>query len=329
MNPKISIIVPVYNVEKYLERCVNSLLSQTYQNLEIILIDDESPDRCPKICEEFAKKDNRIIVVHQANAGLACVRNRGIEVATGDFIAFIDSDDWISSDTYEYCLDLICKYNADIVQFQLGYAYDSSTILKNKPECITQLEGKDILDDYMYSTTVGIGGSYSVCTCLFKKGVIKDIRFRSGKINEDIDFKYKVFSKAKKLVNSNQKKYYYFQQEESTSMGGLQKKDFDLYDAAEELDKLSRDESYGQIRKHVLIKKARTPLSLLCKIAYFGVADKSINEQETINKLTKELRDNLGILFFSKLPLSRRLLALSFSINYKLTKLLIHTAKRK
>ena len=95
MNPKISIIVPVYKVEKYLHKCIDSILAQTFKDFELILVDDGSPDNCGKICDEYAKRDNRIVVVHKENGGQASARNRGINIARGDYIGFVDSDDWI------------------------------------------------------------------------------------------------------------------------------------------------------------------------------------------------------------------------------------------
>ena len=102
--PLISVIVPIYNVEKYLDRCVDSIINQTYKNLEIILVDDGSPDNCPQMCDDYAKKDSRIKVVHKENGGLSDARNVGMEVATGEYVSFIDSDDYISLDCYETVL---------------------------------------------------------------------------------------------------------------------------------------------------------------------------------------------------------------------------------
>ena len=95
MKPKVSIIVPVYNVEKYLDRCMESLLNQTLKDIEIILVDDGSPDNCPQICDEYAKKDSRVKVVHKVNAGLGYARNSGLDVASGEYVAFVDSDDYV------------------------------------------------------------------------------------------------------------------------------------------------------------------------------------------------------------------------------------------
>ena len=110
----ISVIVPIYNVEKYVNKCVGSIVNQTYTNLEIILVDDGSPDRCPEICDEWAKKDSRIKVIHKKNGGLSDARNAGMKIASGDYIAFVDSDDWIAPEMYERLLMAIKNDNSDI-----------------------------------------------------------------------------------------------------------------------------------------------------------------------------------------------------------------------
>lgn len=105
MQPLISVIVPIYKVELYLRKCINSILAQTYQNLEVILVDDGSPDQCGIICDEYAKSDSRVRVIHQENSGVASARNAGLQAAQGDYIGFVDSDDWIAPDMYD-CLYL-------------------------------------------------------------------------------------------------------------------------------------------------------------------------------------------------------------------------------
>ena len=114
MEELISVVVPVYNVEKYIDKCINSIINQTYKNLEIILVDDGSPDNCGNICDEYAKKDNRIIVIHKENGGLSDARNTGIEVSKGKYITFIDSDDYISDNYVSFLYNLIIEYKADI-----------------------------------------------------------------------------------------------------------------------------------------------------------------------------------------------------------------------
>lgn len=119
----VTVVLPIYNVAQYLDRCINSVVNQTYSNLEIILVDDGSPDRCPEICEAWAKRDSRIKVIHKQNAGLGMARNTGIEHATGDYICFFDSDDYIALDTIEKCCRLAEKEKADIVTFGFCKVY--------------------------------------------------------------------------------------------------------------------------------------------------------------------------------------------------------------
>jgi len=323
---KVSVIIPVYNVEQYLCRCVDSVLNQTYKNIEVILVDDGSPDGSPAICDEYALKDERIRVIHKKNGGLSSARNAGLEgQLTGDFVTFVDSDDWIAPDTYEYCFSIIKQFGADAVQFGYTttkeYSFEDNTF-KEKLEIYSD---KEILKYYLldsYKT-----GSYSVCRCLFSKTAIGDVRFREGKINEDIDFKFRVLSKTTKLVVTNLVKYFYFQHGETISSGGLKRKDFDLYDSAEKLYELAVKEADPKIVQLAKFKKARTPFSLLSKIAYFGISDKTLDRKNTIINLTKEHRLNLKILLVSPMSFSRKVLAICFYFHFGLANFLVKLVK--
>lgn len=326
-KPLISIIVPVYGVEKYLSRCINSLISQTYENLEIILIDDGSPDNCPIICDKFAMEDCRIHVIHKQNGGLSSARNIGLQYAHGDFVGYVDSDDWILPDMYAHLMNLIEQTGADCAQIDV-FETGENIVPREKKEKIKVLSGKEALQYYMmYSTKTGI---YSVWQCLFKKEIIDKLRFREGYINEDIDFKYKALSNVTKFVVSNKKMYMYFQGDSPTiSTGGLKRKDFQLYDAAEELYNLTKDETYGTIAKLGKVKKARTAYSLLAKIAYYGIADPSIKKEEVIKKLKKENRENWRTLITAPIGIRRKIIVTSFAISYYFTELIIHCVSTK
>ena len=326
-QPQISVIIPVYNVEKYLRRCVDSIIHQTYTLLEIILVDDGSPDNCPQMCDDYSLKDHRIKVIHKKDGGLSSARNAGLKSSHGDYISFIDGDDWIAEDTYEYCINKLGQFNAGVIQFDYIRTrnFDANIIIKNEKEKISVFKGKSILQNYLEAGTKD--GSYSVCKCVFNRRVINDLKFREEKINEDIDFKYRVLQQTECMIVSNQIKYFYYQSGDSLSVGPLKLKDFDLYEAAEELVKLTKDEEFGTIRELGELKKARTPLSLLCKIAYCGIGDPSINKEETIKKLKKELRTTLKVLLKGPLPFSRKVLAVMFGINYKMTEFCINLAK--
>lgn len=196
---KISIIVPIYNVEKYLDRCLISITNQTYNNIEIILIDDESPDACPVMCDEWAKKDNRIVVVHKKNEGLGFARNSGLEIATGDYVGFVDSDDIIDLNTIEECVKRLNKYNYDILHFGFKYIdiYDSvkQEYLPNTPRN-EYFENKNILKYFLPHLIQSLPNeqnynlNISSCMCLINKKIIEDNswKFVSEKeiISEDI-----------------------------------------------------------------------------------------------------------------------------------------------
>lgn len=324
-TPLISVVVPVYNVEKYLERCVNSLINQTYSNIEIILVDDGSTDSSGILCDEIKTADHRIIVIHKNNGGLSSARNVGIKNSTGEFITFIDSDDWVALDTYEYSVNLMKQFSADSVQYDYIMVSDEKPI-KQRKEVVKCYEGKSILQYYMESTTRT--GSYSVCRCVFPREVLAKLTFREGKINEDIDFKYKALSCCEKLVVSNQYKYFYFQSGNSLSLGGLKRRDFDLYEAADELVKMTKMETFGSISFLGNVKQARTSLSLLSKIAYCGIDDDKLVKGKLVKELQSELRKNVTTLLKGPIPLSRKILTILFSISYSFTEQLIHLLRK-
>ena len=171
----LTVIVPVYKVEKYLHRCVDSIINQTYRNLEIILVDDGSPDNCPAICDEYAKKDNRIKVIHQENKGLSGARNAGLDVATGDYIAFVDSDDWIELDAYERVMNVIIYEKLDVVGFNFWYEYGDRSVVGRNTPC-----------NYINRLMIDDVGSY-VWVYVFSKEVfqILNLRFPVGQKFED------------------------------------------------------------------------------------------------------------------------------------------------
>ena len=323
----ISVIIPVYNVERYLRRCVDSVMNQTYQNIEVILVDDGSPDGSPTICDEYAAMDKRIRVIHKKNGGLSSARNAGLEVFSGDYVTFVDSDDWIEKDTFDYSMRLIVEKNADYFQYEVNITDSPDRILTNPSEIITAYENKDVLQYYMLRSTQRSGG-YSVCVGIFKRELLEGLSFRAGKINEDMDFKYLALSRCKRMVVTNQKKYNYFQSIDSITTSGLKLKDFDLRESAELLCELSSKETYGTIAFLGKVKKSRTAFSLLSKIAYFGISDPKLDKKETIKELTKEHRGNLLILLKAPIPLSRKLLAIMFAVNFKMTETAIHLAKK-
>lgn len=317
-EPLISVVVPVYNVEKYIDRCMRSILNQTYRNIEVLLIDDGSPDKCPQICDDYAAKDNRIKVIHKQNGGLASARNNGVLNASGDYICFVDSDDWIDTNTFEYGIQLIMKepQKVDIVQYGIELALNENHKNKRTKERITKYEGKEILNHLMIMSTK-TDSYFSVCRCLFRADLLKKESFPEGRINEDIAYKYRVFSKASILIDSTLPKYYYFQNNGSITTEGFKSRDLDLYVAAIELKSMTEKEEYGKIKFLGNVKYARTSLSLLCKIAFYGICDEQIDKKTIVKKLQTELRKSLWLLIRSPIPVSRKFCAVLLSINIK------------
>lgn len=204
---KISVVIPVYNVEKYLSECLDSVINQTYKDLQIILVDDGSTDFSGKICDVYAEKDNRITVVHQKNAGAGAAKNTGLELIDGDYFSIIDSDDYIELDMYEKMVNSLEKYNADIVQclFRNVFVNDSFDrkykIKGNYPKVLTS---KIFLKEYLYDWKYAIFANK-----VFKSSLLKDIRFPVGRKIDDEFFTYKLVCNAKKVVNIDNILYNY------------------------------------------------------------------------------------------------------------------------
>lgn len=203
---KISVIVPVYNVEEYICQCVDSILEQTYTALEVILVDDGSTDKCPTICDAYAGKDTRVKVIHKVNGGLADARNAGIDVATGEFIAFVDSDDYIEPDMYEVLAENIEMYHADIAIAKWHYDdCDAKTLQEDEKICFDREQGLDFLIKGNGTYTI----TMSVWDRLYRRELIDGIYFPKGKCYEDIVWSTKVFWRAKKSVYVDKALYVY------------------------------------------------------------------------------------------------------------------------
>ena len=207
MTDKISIIVPVYNVEKYLKECIESILSQTYKNIEIILIDDGSTDNSGKICDEYLKKDSRVKVIHKENGGLSDARNTGIEIASGKYIGFVDSDDYIAKDMYDFLYQNIKRENAEISGCNRFLVYENKIEIYGKKECYEVMDSQRAIEMLCTIGYIGV----SAYTKLYEAKLFKDIRYPKGKINEDMYTTYKLFDKANRIVYDATPKYYYRQ----------------------------------------------------------------------------------------------------------------------
>ncbi|MBQ4104836.1 MAG: glycosyltransferase family 2 protein [Clostridia bacterium] len=223
MQELVSIVVPVYNVEKYLDRCIKSIINQTYENLEIILVDDGSTDSSPRMCDSYAEKDNRIKVLHKENAGAGLARNSGLELATGRYIFFFDSDDYVDTTTVEKCVNTAKSKKADVVMFGRCNVYDDGTVKEDKlPESDIEFVGESVKNQLLPGLfTYELGFGISVWGKMFDLNIIRSsgISYMSERevFSEDAVFILDVFSKVRKVSVLCENLYYYYKNDNSYS----------------------------------------------------------------------------------------------------------------
>jgi len=229
-NPLISVIVPVYNVEKYLDKCVQSIVEQTYKNLEIILVDDGSPDNCPKMCDDWAKKDKRIKVIHKKNGGLSDARNKGIDKSCGKYITFIDSDDYVEPNYVEFLYKNLKTSNADISMGKQYVRYTKKTIntgtnnkyIVNAHECFDKL---------LYGEDFDV----SAWAKLYSIKLFDGIRFPTGRVFEDSATTFKLIDKSHSIVLESKPIYNYIIRKNSISNDNFSPQKMDLITSTKEM----------------------------------------------------------------------------------------------
>lgn len=228
----ISVIVPVYNIQNYIKRCVESIVNQTFTNLQIILVDDGSTDESGKICDEMAASDTRIEVFHKSNGGLSDARNFGLERARGKYIAFVDGDDYIDSDMYESLYKAIVTNAADIASCGYYEVFDDKTY--------TMCCAKEtvVLDRVKAYEALFSRGAILGCTNvnkLFRENVFDNIRYKVGIQSEDLELLYRILDKVKLVVCIDVAKYYYVHRENSITTSGFSKRRMDVIYTSEEM----------------------------------------------------------------------------------------------
>ena len=283
MGEKISVIVPVYNVEQYLERCVDSIINQTYTNLEIILVNDGSTDNSGKLCDELAKKDERIRVIHKENGGLSDARNRGIYEAESDLVGFIDSDDYIDNDMYEVLLRNLNDTDADLSMCALYDVYNNTPEEQVTNKEIWELSSEQAIKMVMEAKILSV----TAVNKLYRKRLFLDLKFEVGKIAEDAFIMIKLLDKCEKIVATNVKKYYYVHRENSITTQKFSTKFLNVIEAYEQNSNIIL-EKYPKLKD-----VAQTRMNW----AYFYVLDRLLlddnyNDKELENKLISYLKNH-------------------------------------
>lgn len=293
-SPKISIVVPIYNVENFLPFCLDSIIQQTYKNLEIILVDDGSTDSSLKICNEYASRDKRIQIIHQENHGLSYSRNKGIEIASSEYISFIDADDIIAPDFCEHLLHLLISNDADIAECKFikinesdlpNYTFpissDSAFLVLNSIESLNRIHN-DNLDICVNSVVVW--------NKLYKIKLFDDIRYPVGKIHEDEYTTYKLFYKAQKIISSNKQLYGYVQRKSS-----IMNKPFSL----SRLDALEPYDNYMTFFKKIddtyLIKKCERRYLRLLVLILTELENSDFDNKPYVRNILKEKFDEIYV----------------------------------
>ncbi|MCI5923484.1 MAG: glycosyltransferase family 2 protein [Oscillospiraceae bacterium] len=241
MEPLISVIIPVYNVESYLEVCIASIVNQTYENLEIILVDDGSPDRCPEICDDWAKRDDRIQVIHKENGGLASARNAGMDICTGEYISFVDSDDWLEKNAYENLLEYFDE-NTDIVKFNM---IRNNDVIPPETTEVKIYEEEMLLNCFLYHWD---NMCSSIWDKLYKRGIIMDCRFPSINIHsEDYVMMAQVYSMNCTMKMIDRHFYHYRIRENSICTSPLNEHSFDKIQVADMVCELLQKNGYDNM----------------------------------------------------------------------------------
>ncbi|WP_309088667.1 glycosyltransferase [Domibacillus sp.] len=326
---KISIIVPVYNVEDYIERCLNTICGQSYKNLEIILVDDGSSDNSMKICEEFSKKDNRIRVIHQSNQGVSAARNKGIGAATGDYIAFVDSDDYIHPEMYERLYMLLKKEDADMSACFIRGCWDSNYAEPLRDNIKIRVYDKVGAIKTVFDPEYEINGVGVVVTNkLYKKNLFDNLLFSTQvRRGEDEQIICYLMKRVNKFVITDERLYYYFNRQESL----VHKKSNEAQNIREHLDLLNmydermvlfREKEFNDIYNTCFFNMMNLTIT-----SFFNLNDKKIKKS-----LVKRYRyhfNEFSKRIFIDLPIKDKVRFFTFRIYPEMYTLILIASRRK
>ena len=301
-----------------MDRCIESIINQTYENLEVILVDDGSPDNCPKMCDEWAKKDKRIKVIHKENGGLSDARNRGIENANGKYISFIDSDDWIENNMISTLYKFLVETSSDISTCKL---ISRKEFIKSENKVEEKSNYKEFSRNEYLLKYFKIGSQetvYYACNKLFKSKLLSNNQFPVGLTSEDVLGTYKAILKADKIVEVDANLYNYFVNSNGITNSKFSIKDFDLIKIWDEVINIATKEDPDNL-KYAILNRQRIDYTLLMRMAIkvkHNTIEKKYSKQ--YKKCLNDLKKNKSNLLKSKIPFSRKLTIIMICKNYKL-----------
>ena len=320
-NELISIIVPVYKVEKYLEKCVKSILKQTYTNLEIILVDDGSPDKCGQLCDELAKVDNRIKVYHKENGGLSDARNYGVERANGEYIGFVDSDDYIHESMYEKLYEAIKKSGTLIVECGLTRVYKNTLRPHYEGEdYFLILDKQGYLKEYLENRRL-----YGSAWCkLIHKDLAKKIKFPIGKIYEDAFYTLELLNNVEKYTLISGNYYYYYIRENSITTRPFSSKDMDYIEIMEKIRDYTLS-NFPIYKEKLLVRLTFAYISIFNQL----IVTENYKQRQEYKILREKLKDiRFKIITNKKAPKNLKIAVLLLSINERLYKFILSKYKK-
>lgn len=311
-QPLITVIVPVYKAEHYLEKCIQGLLRQTHQNLEIILVNDGSPDNSGAMCDSFAKRDARIRVIHKENGGASSARNAGLNAMRGDYVGFIDSDDWIEPNMFEHMLSLLTAHHAQIAACGLQCDYGNGTTVYfngNYPHC-KDVEVYSRLDA-LREAIIGRKITPSMCDKMLKASIFQNLRFREGTVNEDFELVPQCIELADTVVYDPLPLYHYVIDGESVTHGTFKKSRFTEAQVSRNL-MAHYQEHYPSLYPYALAKHAEICMNLVQASA----ADNAFAEER--KDLIAEVRAMKKRRFFRFLDRKNQFKLILFSLSVPL-----------
>ena len=277
MEPLISVIVPVYKVEKSLRRCIDSLIGQTYRQLQIILVDDGSPDRCGDICDIYSHKDKRVTAIHQRNCGLSAARNTGIQHAQGQYYAFVDSDDYVAPDFISFLYTLMCEHDADIASCGVvNVEISGKQTVVDKDRSVHVMDSREALERMCYND----GFYVTTWDKLYKAQLFEGIRFPEGKLFEDTGTTYKLVDKASKIVACCEPKYYYMISPDSITTSAFTMAKLDYVEMADNMAAYIM-EKYPDLRAAAQRKQMHACFSTLCQLTNSSYRNKEVERNLT------------------------------------------------